>query len=145
MSILWISLVLIYSIANVVPAEAKALADCPRGTKNPYELASDGLDTYNTELNQIISGNTFEEFIQAINNRMQMLSEVLFYWPNCKTCQNSSICSEAVICGYLSLSKDSLVDLSVFALSSALIQNSNDVDKNVTDILDAGLEKIKLA
>lgn len=128
-----------------MPAEAKALADCPRGTnlmtettKNPNELASDGLDTYNIELNQIISGNTFEGILQEINNRTQMSkSGVQSFWPECQTCQNSSICSKAVKCGYRTLSKDSLVDLSVFASSSALTQDSYETDKNFIDLLDA--------
>lgn len=78
MSILWISLVLLNSIIFVVPAEAFPLANCPyttqqmaETTKNPNELASDALDAYNTELNQIISGKTFEEIIQEINYRTE--------------------------------------------------------------------------
>lgn len=54
MPILWILLISIYSITNVVPAEAKALANYTRGTKlmaetteNSNELASDRLVTYN--------------------------------------------------------------------------------------------------
>lgn len=61
MSNLVILLILLYSIAIVVPAETKVLANCPDKikliaeiTKNQYELALNTLESYNTELNRIL-------------------------------------------------------------------------------------------
>lgn len=143
MAIFWISLLVIYSIANVVPAEAKVIAKrMAETTKNPNELALD-------ELNQIKSDKTFGEIMQEINNRTKMSeSEVESNWPECQTCQNYSICSEVVKCNLRALSKDSVVDFAALTFSEYILltsdENLKDFIMNMCpDLLDVGMEKLQ--
>lgn len=148
MSNLLISLILLYSIIFVVPAKAKTLENCPgknclmaEMTKNQNESTLNTLESYNTELNQILPDKTFEEIIKQINNRTS--DPEVFYTKKCSK-------TERTIrkCGFQMGTAHSLIDFSTVILRRLAQQKFNEtvteiVNEWSVDLVDVLMEKLE--